>query len=161
MSKNTTAVATVAPQSLRSQIDALMIAAKSARSKTRFDAAVAAGLSPVECSWAASSTIRKTAKGEIAFYLISHGPGVYTCATLRKAIQKAFPATAAQVDVALAMLQKGFALRTLVGLSLDYDAAAETVSVVARKGASKVARKAPRKAQKALPAPVETQTDAA
>jgi hypothetical protein len=142
---------------LKAQVDALKagpIAAKVARSKNRFDAAKGEGLSDTLCSWAASSTIRGTAKGEIAFWLISRGEGTYTNTAIRKGIAKAFEVapSAAQVDTALAMLEKGFALRTLVGYTLAYDAQGEQVVMSARKRKAP-ASKAPRAARKALPAP--------
>lgn len=128
-------------------------AAKIARSKNRYDAAIAEGLSELDAQIAATSTIDGTAKGAIAKWLLRRGPGEYTVAAIRKGTAKEFAATAAQVDAALAMLVKGFALRKLVGHTLAYDAVGETVVLEARevrKAPRKVAR--PRKT-KALPAP--------
>jgi hypothetical protein len=150
---------------LRAQVETLKagpIAAKLARSNNRRQAALDAGLSAVDVSWAASSTIRKTAKGEIAYWLISRGAGEYTNAQIRKGIKRGFDATAAQVDVALDMLAKGFDLRTGVGFTLAYDAANETVVMTARKAvrAPKKAVSKPRKV-KALPAPTSEESNVA
>jgi hypothetical protein len=139
-------------------------ASKVARSKLRFDNEIAKGYKAgdFEPSYAATSTRRGTVKGEAAFWLLRKGPGTYKCAVLRKAItsgKEAIDCTASQLDAALDMLQKGFALRTLVGFTLDYDPEGETVSLVARKRAAPKAPKASGKSKGKAIVPVAPKAD--
>lgn len=118
-------------------------AAKLARSAARHKAYVDAGESEVECRIAAASVIAGTCKGALVRYMFTRGAGEYTCAILRKGIQKEFAATAANVDTALAMLVKGLKLRKLAGYTLDYLPLEEKAILVERVSAKpKAAKKA-------------------